>query len=336
MNGLRIAVPVVLAVAAGALLTPAALRQAAPAQDRPLPPPPITQAPASSPAVSRDRAAPVLDGGTAAGAEAMVAMPEVPAREDHTPALAPVIASGSSPNPVDTNPPMEHSLSAVLGGLETAPDQGERRIKVGHQEQMTLLVSATQSTDWLVRHYQQTIDASPSAPTPEEADAAGRTNDALWLPAENAWLKVSLDCGDKARLRCSPKTGHPAIQPLKRGSAPNVWRWDIEALPHETSQRHSAQAITAVIMAGVTAEGPFQRIGQMPDQRLVVQIETASWIEQLLKRWTGVLTAISTFLAALLGVVLAIRRFRRKALEAAEADNAATGSTPEAPLAPGA
>ena len=264
-------------------------------------------------------------------ADAMEAMREERAPEEIATVVAP---EGTAVGPANPATATEQTLSAFLGGLESSPESEERNIQVGDREQLTLMVSATQSTEWLVRHYARTIAASATAPTPAEADAAGRTNEALWLPAANSWLQVHLDCGDKARLHCAAKAGHPEIQELKRGIAPNVWRWDIEALPHDTIQRQRAQTISAVIMAGATAQGPFQRIGQMPDQRLVVQIETASWIEQLLKRWTGVLTAISTFLAALLAVVLAIRRFRRKALEAAEADDAGPAAPPEAPVAP--
>lgn len=318
MNGLRIAVPIVVAVAAGAVLTPMALRQPTPPSEQVAPPPPLAErAPASALPATRDRTERVFDEAPRV-AEAIEALPAVRAPDE-------IVAAAA-----------EQTLAAYLGGLETSPDHNDRRLKVGDREQLTLLVSANQTTDWLVTHYRNTIAATASAPTPEEADATGRTNDALWLPEANSWLQVRLDCGDPARLRCTAKAGFPETQKLNPGTAPNIWRWDVEALPHESTRRQSAQTISAVILAGTTAEGPFQRIGQMPDQRLVLQIETASWIEQLLKRWTGVLTAVSTFLAALLGVVLAIRRFRRKALEAAEAKDAASGTVPEAPLAPGA
>ena len=340
MNGLRIAVPIVVAVAAGAILTPAALRQtSSPVSEHVAPPPPpppplTTRAPASSPPTTRDHADLAFDDELPIAAEAIEAAPAVRAPDEIATAVARDSAAVRPANPTAAPAPTEQTLSAFLGGLESSPGNEERSIKVGDREQLTLLVSATQTTNWLVQHYARTIAAVASAPSPEEANATGRTNDTLWLPAANPWLQVTLDCGDEARLRCTAKAGHPETQELKRGAAPNVWRWDIEALPHDTTQRQRAQTISAVIMAGPTAEGPFQRIGQMPDQRLMVQIETASWIEQLLKRGTGVLTAISTFLAALLAVVLAIRRFRRKALEAAEADDAGPAAPPEAPVAP--
>lgn len=335
MNGLRIAVPVIVAIAAGAALTPMALRQAAeaPLAASPPPPAPLAAAPAPAPVPSAvtapeaihsesssvDRATPA-DAAVDEQAEEVIALLESGADLSE---MMEATAAGA--------PAAEQQLAAYLGGLEPETDgDSTRSLKVGSADQLTLLISASQTTAWLVQHYAQRIAAANSpAADARDADESGRTNDALWLPGGQTWLQVRLDCGDESRLRCTSKADYPVVQALRTGTAPNVWRWDVEALPHETSRGQSRQTISAVIKAGPTETGPFQRIGQMPDQQLLLKIETASWIEQLLKRWTGVLTAVSTFLAALLGVILAIRRFRRKSLEAAE-----TTTPADAPVAP--